>query len=302
MADRTAPKSTWRSLVVYLLVTPAALQVLARLDEHFEFSALIGRLLRAWRDFVHGIWADIIAVLQGVIPLHPTANQIDALSWIVLMLGAAATAAAFGPPSPVLRAGRVQAGVLFWLAFAVAAGIILQPYLPVVGHFFAAAIEDMGLGATLASVLVVFGIFIFSGANIIDKIREARALRANTPDLTPLWLDIEALLAPLLVGSVVGAVLALPVLESGAALDSAAAQSNGAFDLSLAVRNVTSLQHWQAVATPVVLIVVFSTSLLFVRRYNWPTMVRQVATAIGIVVADRLIALIEPLWRVFQVA
>lgn len=71
----------WSALVLYVLVLPAALQLLARLDEYFEFTGLIGRLLRMWESFIHGLWERLLALLPQWVDL--AANQIDAITWCV---------------------------------------------------------------------------------------------------------------------------------------------------------------------------------------------------------------------------
>lgn len=293
MPDRGQTKRgvSWLSLIYYLLVAPAALQVLARLDEHFEFSAFIGRLLRAWRDFVHGMWADLIAALRSVIELHPTANQIDALSWMFLMLGAAASSAAFGPPKLVLRANPVQAAVLFWFAFLFVAVIFLRPYGPALWRYLGATFADLGLVRTIAGAILLAYIMAFTVTHLVRTIREARAARADADDLTPFWSDIESLLVPSMVGVSVGAILALPVLESEAAVDRVAQAQDGGIASPQIMFSV------DGVLAPLVMMSLFALSLLLLRRYNWPIMVRQVATALGILLADRLIVAFDPLWR-----
>jgi hypothetical protein len=259
--------------------------VLARLDEYFEFSAIIGQILRVWRDFVHGLWADLLAALRAWIHLDLTANQVDVLSWMVLMLGAAATSAAFGPPKEVLRASYTQAAVFFWLAFVVVAVIFVYPYLPTLVHLFRVAFELDGWPRTVLAAGAVLGIAWLGASHVVSKIVEARAARADATDLTPLWSDIEALLGPFLAGAVIGGVIALPVMESTAAVDRMEAQAAGG-----ALHSFTASGQWLAL----VLMVLFTFSLLLLRRYNWPTMPRQVAASVGVLIADRLIAWSAP--------
>lgn len=290
MTKAGAKRPAWRTLLLYLFVLPAALQVLARLDEHFEFSAFIGRLLRAWRDFVHGLWAEALAALRAWIHVDLSANQVDVLSWMALMLGAAATSAAFGPPKEVLRANYAQAAAFFWLAFAVVAALFVEPYLPTLAYVLHVAIQTDGWPKFVLGTIVLAGLIYFAASQVVSKILEARAARGDAPDTTPLWSDVEALFGPFLAGAIVGGIIALPVMESEAAVDRLAAEAAGGAG---AWRSVAASGQWLAL----VLMILFTFSLLFLRRYNWPTMPRQVAAALGVLIADRLIAFSAPMWE-----
>jgi hypothetical protein len=282
MSSGAAKKgATWRSLIMYALVTPAAMQLLARLDEHFEFSAFIGRLLRAWSAFIHGLWANWLALLPQWIEL--SANQIDALTWTVAMIGAVAFAP--GGDSPAWRASPLQAAVLFWLAFACASAIFLAPYAPALARSMELEIER---GGAFGAIRTVIGTLVMVAVAVWILVGYVLQYRRDNfhSELPPLWLHLEQVIGPMILGGWTGWLLGASELESARTVDEVGARQ---------AMGLPAL--WERFLEPGLIGIVFVFCLLFVRRNNWPSMPRMIAAALGIFIADRIIVIADPLWR-----
>lgn len=284
MGERTSRGMKWSSLLLYVLVIPAAFQLLSRLDEFFEFSGVIGRLLRAWSAFIHGLWDWLLALLPQWIEL--SANQIDALTWCAAMIGAMIFS--FGGAEPEDRASQFQAAILFWPSFAIVAAIFLAPYISV--GFYSSELVRTRRGETGLdpSVFFAVGCWLLAVGLQVRAVLRYRERHADQP-MVPLWTHLEQAVGTMLLAGLTGMWLGLPELESREAAASA---------VDLASKGMSIELLWERLLMPLVFAITFTVTTLEVRRGNWTTMPRMVAAAAGVFAADRLIVWSEPIWRV----
>lgn len=273
----------WATLLLYVLVLPAALQVLSRLDEAFEFSGVIGRVLRAWGDFVEGLWNWLLALLPQWIDLAP--NQIDALTWCAAMVGAAFFAS--GGNRTERHATPVQEAVVFWLSFACVAAIFLSPYIPARAHAFELEAARVGFAGAVGTVLLDIVLWAAAVALIVYYVLDYRARNAGR-EMVPLGQHLEQAVGVLAGGALVGLMLGGSENASAAAVDEMAAQLTGEFSWPVL---------WERLLEPLIFAIAFCVTLLEVRRNNWASMPRMIATAAGVFIADRIIVYGEPWWR-----
>ncbi len=278
MGERTGKRIGWATLMLYVLIAPAALQLLARLDEYFEFSGFVGRLLRAWSNFVHGLWERLLALLPQWIEL--SANQIDALAWCAAMVGASL----FGPDEdePERRASQPQAAILFWLAFAVATAIFLAPYFPALARAWDIDLERLGASGLLQSLALNLGLVLLAGVYLVSVVRTYRARHAGE-ELVPLWLHLEQVLGGFLLAGVIGWMLGRSELESAGAVERFAEVLGGGVSLDVV---------WSALLEPMAFATAFVFTVVSVRRNNWASMPRMIAAAGGVFAADRIIVFV----------
>lgn len=272
----------WSALTLYVLVLPAALQLLSRLDEYFAFSGLIGRLLRMWESFIHGLWERLLALLPQWVDL--AANQIDALTWCVAMLGAVL----FAPDGdePEQRASPTQAAVLFWLSLACVGAIFLAPYLPARAHAFEIDVARIGFAGAIRTGLLDLGLWIAGIALMVYYVLDYRARNAGR-EMVPLGQHLEQAVGVLVAGALIGVMLGGSENASPAAVDQMAAQLTGDFSWPVL---------WERLLEPLLFCVAFAATLLSVRRNNWASMPRMIAATAGVFIADRIIAYVEQ-WR-----
>jgi hypothetical protein len=282
MTEKAKGPISWSALLLYVLVLPAAMQLLSRLDEYFEFSGLIGRLLRLWENFIHGLWERLLALLPQWIELG--ANQIDALTWCVAMIGAVV----FAPDAdePERRASPLQTAVLFWLSFACVSAIFLTPYFPAKAHAFELEAARVGF---LGAVRVVFlDVLLWLGvAGVMTyHVLEYRKRNAGR-EMVPLGQHLEQAIGVMVIGGLTGVLLGGSENASVAAMDQMAAQLTGEFSFPVL---------WERLIEPTLFAIVFCVTLIEVRRNNWASMPRMIAATAGVFIADRLIVLTQPWW------
>jgi len=279
--------------VIYLFAAPAALTLMSGLSQVVDFSDLFHRLLRVWRVATHWAWDSLFGWIGPIVNFHPTPMQKDGLTLSVMFLGAGLAPLIMKAAAQPSDSGAIRRGAEQWLflgALVAILGIFLFPYLGDIAR--AATVMTPGwlkpmvyVGVALTPLIMVAALAML--APVYSSDAAPGAPRAPDAFMQALYMGFAIAGGSFFIASV-DLNAFMPETRTPGFFGGVWDWMRGYWGL------ITSPKTWAHVAVQLSLAGVFAVGFALMYARNPRAVIRIVAIGVGLLAADRIVALAQP--------